>query len=137
LFNDIFDPQFDWPMDYRTLISFMNEKFKEEANTNQSGLNWAQSNVRSYYKVETKTTLSTNTIVINKFEVDSNTYSTITTTSNDVLLASNNTIRIQISKQTQSHYDYELELNESKRRIKLLKPEFVTSVEEEFRRVIR
>jgi hypothetical protein len=54
-----------------------------------------------------------------------------------VLLASNNTIRIQISKQTQSHYDYELELNESKRRIKLLKPEFVTSVEEEFRRVIR
>ena len=137
LFNDIFDPQFDWPMDYRTLISFMNEKFKEEANTNQSGLSWAQSNVRSYYKVETKTTLSTNTIVVNKFEVDSNTYSTITTTSNDVLLASNNTIRIQISKQTQSHYDYELELNESKRRIKLLKPEFVTSVEEEFRRVIR
>jgi hypothetical protein len=115
----------------------MNEKFKEEANTNQSGLSWAQSNVRSYYKVETKTTLSTNTIVVNKFEVDSNTYSTITTTSNDVLLASNNTIRIEISKQTQSHYDYELELNESKRRIKLLKPEFVNSVEEEFRRVIR
>ena len=136
MFNDITDPQFDWPMDYRTLIAFMDEKYKDNANTNQSGSNWAQSHVHSYYKVETRTTLSTNTIVVNKFEVDSNTYSTITTTSNDVLLASNKTIRIQISKQTQSHYDYEMELNESKRKIKLLKPEFVNNIESEFRRVI-
>jgi hypothetical protein len=136
MFNDITDPQFDWPMDYRTLIAFMDEKYKDNANTNQSGSNWAQSHVHSYYKVETRTTLSTNTIVVNKFEVDSNTYSTIATTSNDVLLASNKTIRIQISKQTQSHYDYEMELNESKRKIKLLKPEFVNNIESEFRRVI-
>jgi hypothetical protein len=136
MFNDITDPQFDWPMDYRTLIAFMDEKYKDNANTNQSGSNWAQSHVHSYYKVETRTTLSTNTIVVNKFEVDSNTYSTIATTSSDVLLASNKTIRIQISKQTQSHYDYEMELNESKRKIKLLKPEFVNNIESEFRRVI-
>lgn len=136
MFNDITDPQFDWPMDYRTLIAFMDEKYKDNANTNQSGSNWAQSHVHSYYKVETRTTLSTNTIVVNKFEVDSNTYSTIAITSNDVLLASNKTIRIQISKQTQSHYDYEMELNESKRKIKLLKPEFVNNIESEFRRVI-
>jgi len=136
MFNDITDPQFDWPMDYRTLISFIDEKYKSEANVGQSGSSWAQSHVHSYYKVETRTTLSTNTIVVNKFEVDSNTYSTIATTSNDVLLASNKTIRIQISKQTQSHYDYEMELNESKRKIKLLKPEFVNNIESEFRRVI-
>jgi hypothetical protein len=30
-----------------------------------------------------------------------------------------------------------MELNESKRKIKLLKPEFVSSIEEEFRRVIK
>jgi hypothetical protein len=136
MFNDITDPQFDWPMDYRTLISFIDEKYKSEANVGQSGSSWAQSHVHSYYKVETRTTLSTNTIVVNKFEVDSNTYSTIATTSSDVLLASNKTIRIQISKQTQSHYDYEMELNESKRKIKLLKPEFVNNIESEFRRVI-
>jgi hypothetical protein len=47
-----------------------------------------------------------------------------------------NAIKIEISKETQSYYDYEMELNESKRSIKLLKPEFVSAVEEEFRRVI-
>jgi hypothetical protein len=52
-------------------------------------------------------------------------------------LKDGNTIRIQVSKETQSYYDYEMELNESKRKIKLLKPEFVNSVEEEFRRVIK
>jgi hypothetical protein len=137
LFNDISDPQFDWPMDYRTLISFMDEKYKDVANTGQSGTNWAQSHTHAYYKVETRTTLSTNTIVKNKFEVDSNTYNTIATTNKDVALKDGNTIRIQISKETQSYYDYEMELNESKRKIKLLKPELVNSVEEEFRRVIR
>ena len=137
MFNDISDPQFDWPMDYRTLISFMDEKYKDNANVGQSGSNWAQTHVHSYYKVETKTTLNTNTISTNKLEVDSNTYLTISSTNNDVLLADGNTIRIQISKETQSYYDYEMELNESKRKIKLLKPEFVPNVEEEFRRVIR
>jgi hypothetical protein len=136
LFNDISDPQFDWPIDYRTLISFIDEKYKDNANVGQSGTNWAQSHTHAYYKVETRTTLSTNTVVKNKFEVDSNTYNTIATTNKDVVLKDGNTIRIQISKETQSYYDYEMELNESKRKIKLLKPELVNSVEEEFRRVI-
>jgi len=137
MFNDINDPQFDWPMDYRTLISFIDEKYKDQANVGQSGSNWAQSNVHSYYKVETRTTLSTNTVVANRFQVDPNTYSAIVATNNDVTLSSGGTIRIQISKETQSYYNYEMELNESKRKIKLLKQEFVSAVEEEFRRVIR
>ena len=137
MFNDINDPQFDWPMDYRTLISFIDEKYKNQANVGQSGSNWAQSNVHSYYKVEKRTTLSTNTVVTNKFQVDSNTYSTIVATNNDVVLSSGGTIRIQTSKETKTYYNYEMEFNESKRRIKLLKQEFVSAVEEEFRRVIR
>ena len=136
MFNDIIDPQFDWPMNYRTLISFIDEKYKSEANVGQTGSNWAQSHVQAYYKVETRTTLSTNTVVTNKFQVDSNTYSTIAATNNDVTLLSGGIIRIQISKETKSYYDYEMELNESKRRIKLLKPEFVNNIESEFRRVI-
>jgi len=137
MFNDITDPQFDWPMDYRTLISFIDEKYKNNANTGQSGTNWSQSHIHSYYKVETRTTLSTNTVVTNKFEVDSNTYADIVATNNDILLPDGNTVRIKISKETKTHYDYEMELNETKRKIKLLKPEFVSSIESEFRRVIK
>jgi hypothetical protein len=137
LFNNITDPQFDWPMDYKTLISFIDEKYKDNANVGQSGTNWSQSNIYAYYKIETRTTLSTNTVVTNKFQVDSNTYSNIVSTNNNVTLADGNIIRIQIAKETQSYYDYEMQNNESKRKIKLLKPEFVPPIESEFRRVIK
>ena len=70
MFNDITDPQFDWPMDYRTLISYIDEKYSASANVGQSGSNWAKSNTHAYYKVETRTTISTNTITVNKIEVD-------------------------------------------------------------------
>jgi hypothetical protein len=37
----------------------------------------------------------------------------------------------------QTYYDYEEELNESKRKINLLKSEFVPEVEKEFKRVVK
>jgi hypothetical protein len=55
---------------------------------------------------------------------------------NTITLPDSQSLKIEISKETQSYYDYEMELNESKRSIKLLKPEFVPNVEQEFRRVI-
>lgn len=137
MFNDITDPQFDWPMDYRTLISFIDEKYSANANVGQSGSNWAKSNAHAYYKVETRTTLSTNTITVNKIEVDANTYANVVSSSSNVTLADGYVITIAVSKSSQSYYDYEMELNESKRKIKLLKPEFVPAIEEEFRTVIR
>jgi hypothetical protein len=136
LFNDIVDPQFDWPMDYRTFISFVDTKYDASANVGQSGSSWAQSHTHAYYKIETRTTISTNTITVNKMEVDANTYANVTSSSSNVTLAGGYVITIATSKNTQSYYDYEMELNESKRRIKLLKPEFVNNIESEFRRVI-
>jgi len=136
LFNDILDPQFDWPMDYRTLISFIDEKYSASANANQSGSSWAQSHTKAYYKIETRTTISTNTITVKEIEVDANTYANVTVSSSNVTLADGYKITIAVSKDTQSYYDYEMELNEAKRKIKLLKPEFVGNIESEFRRVI-
>ena len=136
LFNNIIDPQFDWPMDYRTLISFIDEKYSANANVNQSGSSWAQSHTKAYYKIETRTTISTNTITVKEIEVDANTYANVAVSSSNVTLADGYIITIAVSKDTQSYYDYEMELNETKRKIKLLKPEFVGNIESEFRRVI-
>jgi hypothetical protein len=136
LFNDIMDPQFDWPMDYKTLISFIDEKYKTNANVGQSGSNWAQSHTQSYYKIETRTVISTNSVNVNQIQVDANTYANIASSSSTVTLADGKVITIAISRDSQSYYDYEMELNDSKRKIKLLKTEFVPAVEEEYRRVI-
>ncbi len=42
-----------------------------------------------------------------------------------------------VSKEKQTYYDYEVEENEAKREIKLLKAEFVPEVEKEFKRIIK
>ena len=135
MINDIVDPQFDFPLDQRTIISFIDEKYSANANIGQSGIAWAQSNVKAYYKVETRTTISTDTELKNRLEIDANTYANVASSTSNLTLNDGNIIKIAISKETESYYDYEVEQNESKRSIKLLKPEFVSSIEEELRSV--
>ena len=50
--------------------------------------------------------------------------------------STNGIVKQTITKEKQSYYDYEFELNESKRDINLLKKEFVPELNKEFRRVI-
>jgi len=136
LFNDIIDPQFDWPLSQRTLISFIDEKYSANANVGQSGTNWSKSHIQAYYQVETRTTNSSGSKLVNKIQVDANTYANVVSSSQSILLPDTNTITVTISKETQTYYDYEIETNESKRTIKLLKPEFASVAEAEFRSVI-
>jgi hypothetical protein len=131
MLNQITDPQFDFPLDQRTIISFIDEKYSANANIGQSGIAWAQSNVKAYYKVETRTTISTDTELKTKLEIDANTYANVVSSTSNLTLNDGNIIKITISKETESYYDYEVEQNESKRTIKLLKPEFVSVIENE------
>ena len=131
MLNDIVDPQFDWPLDQRTIISYMNEKYSANASVGQSGVNWAQANIHSYYKVETRTTNSTGSELQSKLEIDANTYANVAATTTNLTLDDGNSITITVSKETKSYYDYEIEENETKRTIKLLKPEFIRPIENE------
>ncbi len=133
MINDIVDPQFDWPLDQRTIISFIDEKYTANANSGQSGIAWAQSNIKAYYKVETRTTNSTGAELQSKLEIDANTYANVAATTTNLTLDDGNSIKITTTKETKSYYDYEVEENETKRTIKLLKPEFVSSIEEEIK----
>lgn len=141
LFNDIMDPQFDWPLQYPTFIDFVNEKYSANgaANTTvQTGLEWAQdvNNVQSYYKIITRTS-SDGTKIEEKIEVDANTYVNVGASETAYTLADGSSITEIISTSTKTWYEYENETNESKREINLLKKEFVDQVEKEFKRVIR
>jgi hypothetical protein len=75
--------------------------------------------------------------MIEKITVDANSYANIAATSIAYTLNNSSSITETISKTTQTYYDYEVELNEAKRDIKLLKKEFIPEVEKEFKRVIR
>jgi hypothetical protein len=143
LFNDIIDPQYDWPLDNRTLNKFIDSKysiseFADTANTSVSGLSWAKdiSNVKSFYKTIT-TTNSDGSEDTQKFEVDANTHANVGTTTTFFTLQNGSTIKQTISTETETYYDFEIEENEKKRSINLLKSELVPAAEKEFKRVIR
>lgn len=144
LFNDVIDPQFDWPLKSDTLITYINDKYSANGNTHvpyQTGIQWAQDagNIKAYYKTITRTisgsTIDSKTIV-EKLEIDANTHTNLPVTTNTYTLHNGKVVTEVISKTTQTYYDYEVESNDLKRNIRLLKPEFVPRVVEEFKNII-
>ena len=129
--NDIVDPLSDWPLDYRTFIKFVTDKYSANASAGQTGLEWAASNTYGYYKVVTKTNPDIGMTDTNKFKIDANTYNDLVETDNSYVLEDGSNLRIVVTKETKSYYEYEQELNENKRLISILKPEFVSEIEAE------
>lgn len=136
MMNNIIDPQYDWPLDYNSLNSYIDLKYLPSANSNTSGdgIAWSQSNIKSYYTIE-KVTNPNNNIVSTSYEVDANTYANTAYSNDVILLEDGNTITIEIDKFTKSYYDYELEENEKKREIKLLRKDFLPAIEKELQRI--
>ena len=138
-FNQIIDPQWDWPLDYNTFIKYVDNKYTANADTanSQTGLAWSQSNTKEYFKVVTRTDNQfTNNKIVEKLEIDASTYANTTANSFSLSLSDGSSITIATTLETRNYYDYEDAENESKRTIKLLKPNFVKAVEKEFKRVI-
>lgn len=141
LFNDIVDPQFDWPMQERVLIDYIDAKYAANgaaAVPATTGLSWAKNvnHVQAYFKVITKTNVD-GIQLIEKLEVDANSYANVAASTTSYTLQDGTTITEVVSKEKRSYYDYEYELNEDKRHIKLLKPDFVPQVEKEFKKIIK
>jgi hypothetical protein len=95
------------------------------------------SNYKNYYRVIT-TTANDGTITINKIQINVDAWSQMgSSTSTDTYTTqAGETVTIAITRERQTYYDYEQEQNESKRDIKLLKKEFISEVEKEFKKVL-
>lgn len=144
MFNDIIDPQYDWPLDQRTLIKYINDKYADNGARHspfQTGIQWAQDagNVKAYYKTITRlSSKPTKNQIVEKIEVDANTHTNLPVTTTTYTLQDGSRITQTISKSTQTYYDYEVESNDNKRKIRLLRTEYVTEsgLMNEFKRVI-
>lgn len=132
MMNDIVDPQFDWPLNDSSLNKLIEVKYTELANGN-TVLNWTKTNVKSYYRSETRTNTVTRDSKTEVILVDQQTYSNIVPEQTVVTTQNGQTIQITVDKATLTYYDYEIQLNEKKRSIKLLKPEYVEVIEQEMK----
>jgi hypothetical protein len=143
--NEIIDPVFDFPLSYSNFIAYLDDKFRTEGlAAGISGSEYAKITLNpdpaSYRVIITTVDQITQQTTTNKFFIDSKAYSS--QYQNDVFNFPDYTTQfgdMTYSQTTEPVYifDYADEINESKRKIKLLRAEYASQVEEELESLMR
>lgn len=131
--NRILDPLWDWPLDSNLFLNFINEKYATEAAAeNKTPFEYTNTTVFAYQKV-TKTTnlenLSENIIYTNLSQTQ---YNALVPSTNTYTIPNSPSCIVEITKRAVTIFDYEYELNENKRIIKILNNAFVSDFERAF-----
>ena len=161
--NNIFDVKTDWPVEQRVLDEVVRSKYADswitetfemadeegnlfvtengesliyETGKERDGLQWAIINNHSFYKIETRLFPVTGEKTVDKIQITEEDYNNLVEESANYTLSDGNTLTISITKTRMSFYDYEVEQNDAKRDIKILKSEYVAVVDQEFVGVI-
>lgn len=142
MMNDIVDPQYDWPLDYRSFNKYLISKYGSTA--------YAQTNVFRSEMVIKRVDNDTGTVTQKIIEIDtenpnSNTPTSIPYNSYDYgslplsepagivySLPNGSSVREMVWKKQITIYDYEWQSNEDKRKIKLLTRNYYGQVMQEF-----
>jgi hypothetical protein len=136
-YNNLMDPQFNWPLEERTLNRYINSKYEPLADTanNETGIVWSRTNIHSYYK-ELTTSTSKNFSHTQIIQIDSPTYANTVTATNTITLTSGDSVTKSVVKGSKTYFQYEYGVNESLRTIRMLKPEFIFALRDELRRTL-
>jgi hypothetical protein len=131
MMNDIVHPQFDWPLSTNSLELYIDKKYEVQANNTMSGLQWAKTNTKTYYKIVRKKNVNVNSVDVSYIEIDYSTFANTVYVKNEYTLKNGNRIDIESNATYITYYTHESSINDKKRRIKMLKPEYVEMVENE------
>jgi hypothetical protein len=139
--NQLMDPLWDWPMNYQTFIDYLTAKYQAEfelafnaqTTTANNAYEYVQSTVYRYEKITTTTDLYSNQVTVKKNSVDYDDYYALAETTTTYDIPGGTQATVQISKNIVYIYDYENDLNESRREIKLLNQAFAGDMEEQFK----
>jgi len=125
--NELLDPQWDWPMTSRVFEQYLADKYPS---TN------VYSEVEYYEKIITQYDSNTQTTTVNKVRIDEDAYNLLPVTQTATYTLPTGPVTITTERNAVSVYDYELDLNESKRNIKILNSIYVNQFEEQFKQLL-
>ena len=138
LANNIVDPQYDWPLNDNDFNNYIIGKY--------GSVETAQETTHHYEKVFERTEslsgiTTTNRYLINQTQLTANTpsvpydsYASLPATQQfrTINMGNGKAVQEVTYRNSVSCYDYELALNEAKRNIKIIKPEYYGSIVNEF-----
>jgi hypothetical protein len=122
--NQMLDPQWDWPLSTNNFELYINDKY-----TNQGIDPYAT--IQSYIQTTTCENLTYQTTITTTVEITEQEYTNGQTSSQTINFPTE-TVKTSISYNTQSYYQYEWNLNESKRSIQLLNKDYLQQIQKEF-----
>lgn len=128
VFNNIFDPFYDWPMTYLQFSEYIADKYGSQAD--------ALETVHHYEKIVTSIDGYSGTATVNKYIVDLNTYTNLIESSTTKTFENGYSVTVNITKRIVDCYTYEEELNESKRKINLLKKDLIPDIKNQFKQLM-
>lgn len=135
MFNQIVDPQFEWPMSYEVFNNYVTEKYKANASGGITGLEWAKRETHSYYKRVT-TKIDSEPEMVQYYRISEDVFNDLVEETYDSILPDNKNLNVTIEKLIKTYYNFELEKNESRRNIFILKPEFIKYMDSELSRAL-
>ncbi len=121
--NEMLDPQWDWPLNSTNFNVYLDDKYQDFD---------PYTTIYEYQKIVSIYDTATKTTTVEKFSVDENTYDSLLNSTNTYNFPSSSSV-VTISKNIKTYFEYEVENNERKRSIKLLKKEYATQIENELK----
>lgn len=135
--NQILDPIWQWPMDDNVFDQYINVKYATQAAAeNKTPFEYATSTVYRYEKWVTTTDLTTGVPDVKKYNINQETYNSLMPSTNTYTLPNNTTVTVEISKNIVYIYDQEIDVNESRRQIKILNESYMYRMEEQLKLVM-
>ena len=143
--NQIMDPIWNWPLNYQQFLEYINDKYATEAqDAGKTPYEYTNTTVYAYQKIFTTTDSFSETSTEKIIPLDLSSYNSLVETTNTYIfryteppyLPNGLTSTVEISKRSVSLFDYEFELNESKREIKVMDKNYVNQMEEQLKTVM-
>ncbi len=130
--NQILDPIWEWPMPYESFLKYLDSKYATDADdAGQTPFEYTNTAVYEYKKIITTTEVYTGTETIKEVSITQSDYNTLSESTATYNIPGGTSCVVSITKTIVTLYDYEEELNESKRQIKLLNKNYAGDIEKQ------
>lgn len=136
LSNEIFDPLWDWPLSDQMFLQYIDTKYATEAeDAGQTPFVYTNTTIYKYEKIITTTNSVSGDENVVKVSITQTQYNALSPSSTTFSLP-DGICTIDITKEQITIFDYESDLNQSRRQIKILNNSYVDEMERVFKDVM-
>ena len=133
----IMDPQFDWPLSSNQFLTYLQNKYADAAGGVDNVLSYTQTAYYRFLKIITTVDNTTGTTAVKTVIVDEDTFYNHTPgLATTQTFADGTSVTYTITKRVLSIYEYENDLNEAKRNIKLINKNYANDMELQYKTLV-